>query len=200
MTEWEEGRDGFGGMKRVLLQLLAVSVFLVGWARGETHVFVSADGSKKLEATLLGYDAGAGIVEIRVKGGAAMKAPLSAFSKEDADYVAAAQQRLEVGRRMAVNVSGDEGEPVETKTAAARTKKLASGFKVNFRNNGTVPMEGVTAKYRIFYYEDLVKGGKADKFKDGELALSALKPQESVDLETEKVDLVTVRAQPACAT
>ena len=182
------------------MALVGVSLLGVGGVGAETHTFTSADGSKKLEATLLAYDAGAKTIQIRIEGGRTIDAPVSAFSSEDAEYVMAAAQRLEVGRRMGVRISGDDAEAVETKTAAAKTKKLSSGFKVNFRNNGTVPMEGVTAKYRIFYYEDLVKGGKADKFKDGELTLSALQPRDAVDLETDKVDLVTIRAQAACST
>lgn len=187
-------------MKKLFLLSAAVSLLGVGGSFAGSHTFTSADGSKQIEATVLGYDAAKKTVQMRIVGGRTITAPLSAFSKEDSEYVMAAQQRLEVGRRMSVNISGDDAEPVETKTTAAKTKRLKSGFKVDFRNNGTVPMDGVVAKYRIFYYEDLVKGGKADKFKDGELTLSALKPRETVEMETDKVDLVTVRAQAACST
>ena len=183
-------------MKRSFLILAAAFGLGIGSASSEVHRFTSADGQKTLDATLVGYDATKGTIQIRPNGGRTITAPLSAFSEEDAKYVKESSQRLAISRNLWVDIKSDESETSETKSTTAKTKKLTSGFKVKFMNNSFVPMDGVQAKYRIFYNEDQAKGGKVAKVKDGTINLDELSPQQAETHETASVELVKVRPVP----
>ena len=185
-------------MKRSFLLLAAVSVLGLSSANGAPHQFTSADGSKTLDATLISYDATKGTIQLRISGGRAITAPLNAFSEKDIEYVKQSSQRLAIARSLMVDIRTSADKEVETKTNTAKVEKQNSGFSLNFRNNGFVPLDGVTAKYRIFYHQDQDKGGKLDKTQDGTIQLSSLGPRESEMVKTEKVELTTVKPSIVC--
>ena len=185
-------------MKRSLLLLTAVAALGISTANGAPHRFTSADGSKTLDATLIDYNATKGTVQLRIAGGRAITAPLNAFSEKDTEFVKQSSQKLAIARSLMLDIRTSEDEKVETKTSNAKIEKKNSGFSLHFRNNGFVPLDGITAKYRIYYSKDRDKGGKEQMVEDGSIQLSSLGPGETEDLKTEKIELEKVKPIVVC--
>jgi hypothetical protein len=178
------------------------AVFLLSsLAQAEWREFTSADGSKKVNAEVLGYDEASGTATLQLEGNRKITSPVSAFTEEDQAFIKKAAVSLLAGRNLWIEFADDKNEVSEKRnpTNGYRTVQLESGYKMEMRNNSSAPFEGLTADYQIFYasYDNPTKDrSKSDKVKFASMEIPAMQPREEVTVETESVGLTEITKLP----
>lgn len=189
-------------MNRFHLLSLALAVSLApAISFGDWHTFTSADGSKKLEAEVQGYDLQTGVAQLRLRDGRKISTPATAFSEEDQEHLKEIGLAFDMGRSIWVEFD-DVQEVISEKrnpTNGYQTMTLENGFKFEVRNNGTIPFEGLTAEYQVFYaaYKDpFADSARTAQVMRGEVEIPALEPRAETHLSTEKVGMTSIKRLP----
>jgi len=171
---------------------------LAGAGADEFRTFTSADGSKKVEAKLTDYDATTGVASLSLKTGAKIKAPIDKFSPEDQEYAQAAMERFVVARRIQIEISEHDEKLSEKddKRIGGKVTSREGGYNVELRNNGSVAISEVTAKYKYFVTRVSAKGDKELVTEEGELEWTGVDPREEQTSRTRVMAMTSVRPLP----
>lgn len=181
--------------------LLAILLAAPCFSLADWHTLTSADGSKKIEAEILSYDAKSGTVTLKLRSSRKITSPASAFSEDDQARIQEVGLATTMGRSLWVEFEDVENIVNEKRnpTNGYQTKELQNSYRIELRNNGEVPFEGLVAEYQIFYagYIDPFRDNeKTDQVHRGKMEIPALKPREETELATESVDLTSIKRLP----
>lgn len=186
-------------MKRILLFVFLLAA--PGFSGANWHTLTSSDGSKKIEAEILSYDAKSGAVTLKMRDSRKISAPATAFSEADQAKIKEVGLATTMGRSLWVEFEDVENVVNEKRnpTNGYQTKEMQNSYRLELRNNGETPFEGLVAEYQIFYagYLDPFKdNNKTNQLHRGKMEIPALSPREETELETESVDLTSIKRLP----
>jgi len=189
-------------MKRSRLVTLLIGLWLVpALCSAEWHTFTSADGSKKLEAVVQDYNIDSGVATLRLKDNRKITAPATAFSEADQEHLEEIGLAFKLGRSLWVEFEDEESVVSEKRnpTNGYQTMELKNGYRLEVRNNGTVPFDGLIAEYQVFYgaYENPFKDNeKTPQVHRGKIDLPVLQPREETVVKTDLVNLTSIKRLP----
>tara|TARA_R110000850_G_scaffold148195_1_gene270411 strand:- start:198 stop:788 length:591 start_codon:yes stop_codon:yes gene_type:complete len=188
-------------MKKLIIAQVIAAFFLSPLCFADWHQFTSADGAKKVMAEVLGFDEASQMATLQLEGNRRIQAPVSSFIEEDQALIKKAAVAMSAGRNLWVEFEDEEKELSEKRNPANgyRTVNLASGFKLELRNNGTAVFEGLTAEYQVFYaaYVNPFKDrARTDKVTYKTMALPALQPREEAFVSTNPINLTRITKLP----
>lgn len=189
-------------MKRSRLFTLLAGIFLLpSLCLADWHTFTSSDGAKKLEATVQDYNTDTGVATLRLQDNRKITAPATAFSEEDQKHLKEIGMAFKLGRSLWVEFEDEENVISEKRNPANgyQTMELKKGYRMEVRNNGTVPFEDLKIEYQVFYgaYENpFADNEKTPQIYRGKMDLPALQPREDAVLKTETVDLTSIKRLP----
>ena len=145
-------------MKKALLTLISCAALGLPALALEKRTFTSADGSKKFEALLTGYDPAKGTITVRKSGTKTLTFKLSLLSEEDIAYVKKNGNALVAAKSIRVDFDLWKEKPVTTRTDTERTKTTPAGYTVDLRNWSKKDVKNVKVRYTIFHRKDAENG------------------------------------------
>ncbi|MEX2578307.1 MAG: hypothetical protein WD342_04550 [Verrucomicrobiales bacterium] len=140
------------------LLLLGSAVFVPCPGFADWREFTSADGAKTIEADIRSYDADANTVTLQMRDNRVLTTPVSTFSKADREHIREVGLAFVTGRNLWIEFEDVENKISEKRNPANgyQTLELEHHYRLEVRNNGAVPIEGLTVEYQVFYaaYEE----------------------------------------------
>ena len=188
-------------MKKLLFLQALLALVLAPLCSAELRTFMSADGSNELRGEIVAYNPKTEVVTLMLENRRQINSPVSAFSKDDQEFIKKAGLAMTSGRYLAVRFADHEETISEKKNPVNgyQTLQLKSGYGLEFRNNGEKDFKGLKVDYQIFYkaYLDPFKSReRTEKFAAGSVAIPDMKPREETSVKTDGVDMTRIRQLP----
>ena len=141
-----------------------------------------------------------GTIQLKLKDGRSMTAPLSAFSPEAVDHAKEYAELEAVGRQLGVYFDEVEGNASEKKNpnAGQMTITTPTGYDIRVRNNSQADMGDIKVGYQIFYKEDGIKGASSKTHTEqGAFDVDSLSPTQEKKYATKQVDIIRMKKLPS---
>jgi uncharacterized protein affecting Mg2+/Co2+ transport len=177
--------------------LACLTLFLLGTAslQSAPRVFTSTDG-KSITADLVGAN---GLqATLKLADGRETVVSMNRLSQVDQEFITAWVKQNPQTIRYNFSVEAAK-EKVDSKVAGSRFSIESSTvakwlYHVKVTNRASQPMEGVKMRYQI-HYTDVDGKVKNTEYKFGVKDLPPLKPGESINVDTDPVDLVSIKLE-----
>ena len=186
--------------KLIILNTIAAFVF-APLCFAEMHKFTSADGEKTILAEIVTFDAKKSLVTLNLNNGRQIHSSVTAFAKEDQEYILKVARIQDVGRKLAVRFVDEEQTVSERKNPlnGYQTLNVKSGYELELRNNGETDVDGLEAEYQIFYKAYLnpfSSRERTEQVTGGSLAIPAMAARKETKVSTEGIPMTRIRQLP----
>ncbi|MFT5470776.1 MAG: hypothetical protein ACI8UO_005907 [Verrucomicrobiales bacterium] len=187
-------------MGKIFIPILA-AFFIAPMCFAEMHKFTSSDGSKTLVAEVIAFDSTKQVATLLLDNGRTINSPVTAFKKEDQEYIQKTGSAKEAGKKLAVRFVDEEETLNELKNPlnGYQTLYVKSGYALELRNNGAAEMKGLEADYQIFYKTYLnpfSSRERTDKVIAGKLDIPQLAAQKESSVSTDGIKMTRIRQLP----
>ncbi len=150
------------------MKLLVLALALFSFATASAKTFSSADGSKKVSAEFVSYNAKKKSVTLKLQSGRNMTTAASNFSEEDQAYFVEAQKTVDLGRSIKVTVKkGDESRADRVAGIYTfKTESIPMSFEI--KNSSDSKFEDLKLSYTVLVNRDREGGDEIDIIKGSE--------------------------------
>lgn len=166
------------------------------------RTFTSADGSRTMEAELFSYNPSNDTVVIQIDGQSSRTTTkASLFSEKDQDFFTEFLRKKEKFTALQVD-SKVESESFESKRGIYIYDKKKEHFAVTIKNRGDFDLEGLDAKYDVYFYKFDKKGDKSVEILSGTESIKSIASKDDARFNTQSVeiniDCATTSSCPKC--
>lgn len=185
------------GFTRVTQAIVVIGMCLSFSVHAEVRRFQNKEETKSFFAELTAYDAKTKLLTVRMSNGRHKRFALDLLSKDDQKYVLENAKRLAVGKNIRVRLEKFKDKSKKELEPRIVNRVAPSGYQISLSNRAKHTFTDITLKYTLYYaVQGYLKPERENKIKEGEVVCKAITSQETVNLKTETINIVSGKLEP----